>query len=306
MTIDGFVEKPDAEKAAQLVADGWLWNAGIFLLRAATASSEIGRYAPQVAAAARSAVAQGVGEGNALLLASDAFRAAPAISFDHAVMEKTNLGAVVAARFDWTDLGTWESVFAAAAKDGEGNAVSGDAVVLGTRDSYVASTRPKLGVIGMSGVVVVASDEAVLVTTRDQTGDVKSLAAAVEALPERVIGDYVRHMRPWGHYQTLTLGDHHQVKRIVVDPGSRTSLQVHAQRSEHWTVVEGTAEVTLGNDVNALKTRLLAVNQSIDIPRGAVHRIANRAAVPLTLIEVQTGDYLGEDDIVRLEDDYGR
>src|SRR4051812_28441186 len=196
MSVDGFIEKPDAAMAAQLVADGWLWNAGIFLLRAATASSEIGRHAPQVASNVRSAVAQGLGEGNALVLAPDAFSAAPAISFDHAVMEKTELAAVVAARFDWSDLGTWESVFAAAAKDGEGNAVSGDAVVLHSSDSFVSSSRPKVGVIGMHGVVVVASDDAVLVTTRDQTGDVKSLAAAMAALPERVIGDFVRHLRP--------------------------------------------------------------------------------------------------------------
>jgi mannose-1-phosphate guanylyltransferase/mannose-6-phosphate isomerase len=251
-------------------------------------------------------VAQGSGDGNALLLERQAFLSSPTISFDRAVMEKTNLGAVVAARFDWSDLGTWESVFASAEKNADGNVIAGDTVVVDTRDSYINSSGPKVGVAGLEGVVVVASDDSVLVTTRDRAPAVKELAAAVAAAPERALGDFVRHYRPWGHYQTLALGARHQVKRIVVNPGQRLSLQVHAQRSEHWTVAEGTGEVTVGPDMKNLKTRSLTPGQSIDIPRGAIHRLANRGAAPLTLIEVQNGDYLGEDDIVRLEDDYGR
>jgi mannose-1-phosphate guanylyltransferase / mannose-6-phosphate isomerase len=306
MTVDGFVEKPDATRAAALIAEGWLWNSGIFLMRAATALSEIGRYVPAISTAARTAVTQGAGESNSLVLARESFLTAPAVSFDHAVMEKTSLGAVVAARFDWSDLGTWDSVFSVGAKDSAGNVLTGDTVVIDTRDSLVTSTRPKVGVVGMSDVVIVASDDSVLVTTRGQAAAVRSLAGTVAAANERVIGDYVRHYRPWGHYQTLVLGDRHQVKRIVVDPGQRLSLQVHAHRAEHWTVVEGSGEVTLGPDMKSLKTTTVGERQSVDIPRGAVHRVANRGATPLTIIEVQTGEYLGEDDIVRLEDDYGR
>jgi mannose-1-phosphate guanylyltransferase/mannose-6-phosphate isomerase len=306
MTVERFVEKPDPERAEQMITEGWLWNGGIFLMRAATATSEIGRFAPAVASAARTAVTQGTGEGNALILARDPFLASPSISFDHAVMEKTDLAAVVAARFDWSDLGTWESVFAAAPKDRDGNAVTGDAVVVDTHNSYIASARYKLGVAGLDDVVIVASDDSILVARRDCAPAVKDIATAVAAVPERTFGDFVRHYRPWGHYQTLTLGDGHQVKRIVVNPGHRLSLQVHAHRAEHWTVAEGTGEVTLGPDAKALKMRTLARGQSLDIPKGAVHRLANRGPVPLTVIEVQTGDYLGEDDIVRLEDDYGR
>jgi mannose-1-phosphate guanylyltransferase/mannose-6-phosphate isomerase len=306
MTVDGFVEKPDAERATELIADGWLWNGGIFLMRAATALSEIGRHAPAISTAARSAVTQGAGDGNALVLARDPFVTAPAVAFDRAVMEKTGLGAVVAARFGWSDLGTWETVFEVGAKDEAGNVVAGDAVVVDTRNSLISTTRPKVGVLGLSDVVVVASDDAVLVTTRGHAGAVRGLAATVAAAPERVIGDFVRHYRPWGHYQTLALGERHQVKRIVVEPGQRLSLQMHAHRAEHWTVLEGTAEVTLGSDPKALKTLALAEAQSANIPRGAIHRLANRGSVSLVIIEVQSGDYLGEDDIVRLEDDYGR
>jgi mannose-1-phosphate guanylyltransferase/mannose-6-phosphate isomerase len=304
--VDDFIEKPDAERAAELVADGWLWNSGIFLMRAATVQSELGHHALAVATAARGAVAQGTGDGNALLLARDAFLAAPAISFDHAVMEKTRQAAVVAAHFDWSDLGTWDSVSAASGKDAQGNTATGDVHLLDTRDSFVISAQPRVAVIGMSGVVVVANDESILVTTHGQAASLKALTAALAAAPERVIGDFIRHVRPWGHYQTIALGPRYQVKRIVVEPAQRLSLQMHAQRAERWTVVEGTGEVTLGRDMKALKTVTVGENQSVDIPRGAVHRLANRGAVPLTIIEVQTGDYLGEDDIVRFEDDYGR
>ncbi len=306
MSVDGFVEKPDAQKASEMMSEGWLWNAGIFLMRAATALAELGQHAPAVAAAARTAVSQGQGDGNALVLAREPFMTAPAISFDRAVMEKTQQAAVVAGRFDWSDLGTWESIFALAKKDPNGNAVSGDVVVFDTNDSMVSSTRAKVAVAGLDNVLVVATDDSVLVTTRERAASLKDVVAAVNGAPEKVIGDYVRHYRPWGHYQALALGERHQVKRLVVNPGQRLSLQLHHQRAEHWTVVEGAAEVTVGPDSKSLKTRGLQVGQSIDIPRESIHRLANRGAIPLVIIEVQNGEYLGEDDIVRIEDDYGR
>jgi mannose-1-phosphate guanylyltransferase / mannose-6-phosphate isomerase len=221
-------------------------------------------------------------------------------------MEKTTLAAVAAGRFDWSDLGTWQSVFNANPKDGGGNVVTGEAALIETRNSLVNTTRHKVGLLGLSDVVVVATEDGVLVMPRAMAGEVRSVATAVAAMPQRPQGDFTRQYRPWGHFQTVARADRHQVKRIVVQPGHRLSLQVHAHRAEHWTVVEGAGEVTVGPDRKSVKVVTLREMQSIDIPRGSVHRLANRDQQPLTLIEVQTGDYLGEDDIVRLEDDYGR
>ncbi len=305
-TVQSFEEKPAAPRAIELLDAGALWNAGIFLMRAATALAEIEAYAPAVAIAGRNAVTAGAGEAAALYLAPEPFLEAPAISFDHAVMEKTELAAVVEARFDWSDLGTWAAVFDAARKDVAGNVVSGDAVLIEAESSYVHTTRPKVGVVGVKDIVVVASDDAVLVTRREDAARVKALAGALAAAPEAVIGDFARHYRPWGHYQALELGLTHQVKRIVVAPGQRLSLQMHEHRAEHWTVVQGIADVTVGPAMEVLETHTLRPGDSIDIPKGAIHRVANPGDRPMTLIEVQLGNYLGEDDIVRLEDDYGR
>ncbi|HLB79456.1 MAG TPA: mannose-1-phosphate guanylyltransferase/mannose-6-phosphate isomerase, partial [Dongiaceae bacterium] len=304
--VAAFVEKPRAATATEFVAAGYLWNSGIFLMRAATALAEIDKHAAAIAVAAKDAVAGASADGGAIRLAAEPFLAARPISFDYAVMEKTDLAALVAAGFDWSDLGTWSAVWDAANKDDAGNAVSGDAVLVGTRRSYVRTSRPRVGVVGAEDIVVVASDDAVLVTTRQRADAVKDLVAAVEAAPEDGIGDFARHDRPWGHYQSLDLGEKHQVKRIIVNPGQRLSLQKHARRAEHWTVVEGIAEITVGVDAAALETKTARAGEHVHIPQGAIHRLANRGTAPMTLIEVQVGDYLGEDDIVRFEDDYGR
>ncbi len=303
-----FVEKPDVARARQYMADGYLWNSGIFLLGARTALSELGAQAPEIASAAASAIAAGeAADGGAVLhLDREAFAAAPKISFDHAVMEKTANAAVVDARFDWSDLGTWGSVWEADRHDAAGNVAVGDAVLLDARDSYVSTSRPRVGVVGVSDLVVVATDDAVLVAARKDADRVKELTAAIDAAPEAVYGDFVRHYRPWGYYQSLDQGRRHQVKRIVVKPGARLSLQKHAHRAEHWTVVEGVAEITLGMERDALDVTTVRENETVHIPQGAIHRMANRGKTPMTLIEVQVGDYLGEDDIVRFEDDYGR
>jgi mannose-1-phosphate guanylyltransferase/mannose-6-phosphate isomerase len=303
--VERFVEKPDEDKAVALVAAGCLWNSGIFLMRVATAMAEMTRHAPRVASAAQNAV-RGVTADGAGQLVDEVLLSAPKISFDYAVMEKTDLAAVVEARFDWSDLGTWSAVWDAAGKDADGNVAEGDATLVDTRGAYVATSRPKLGVVGLDDVVIVASDDAVLVTNRANADSVKTLVAAIDSAPEAVIGDFVRHYRPWGHYQSLELGTGHQVKRIVVNAGQRLSLQKHAHRAEHWTVVEGVAEVTVGMTMETLAVTTVDTGTSIDVPRGAIHRLTNRGAVPVTVIEVQFGDYLGEDDIVRLQDDYGR
>lgn len=304
--VAAFVEKPDALRAGEFVAAGYLWNSGMFLLSAATAVAELQRHAPEIARAAAAAVAAAVADGNAVALDAEAFAASPRLSFDYAVMEKTTQAAVVEARFDWTDLGAWSAVWDAAEKDAAGNVVVGDAVLVAARNAYVSTETQRIGVVGLDNVVVVAGDGAVLVTTRERAGEVKDLVAAFEARPEKVIGDFVRHYRPWGHYQSLDQGPRHQVKRIVVNPGARLSLQKHQHRAEHWTVVEGLAEITVGMERNKLKVKTVAPGEHVHIPKGAIHRMANPGAAPMTLIEVQVGDYLGEDDIVRLEDDYGR
>ena len=303
-----FVEKPNAERAAQFVARGYLWNSGIFLMSAATARAELEAHAPEIAAAAHAAVAAGAASDDGTILRLDraAFAAAPKTSFDRAVMEKTAEAAVADARFDWSDLGTWAAVWDAGARDGDDNVTAGDAVLVDVTDSFVSTTRPKVGVVGVSDLIVVATDDAVLVAARSQADRVKELTAAIESAPEAVYGDYVRHYRPWGYYQSLDQGRRHQVKRLVVKPGARLSLQKHAYRAEHWTVVEGVADVTLGMEQDALAVTRVEENRSIHIPLGAIHRIANPGKTPVTVIEVQVGDYLGEDDIVRFEDDYGR
>ncbi len=303
-----FVEKPNAERAVQFVAKGYLWNSGIFVLSADTARSELAAHAPEIAAAAHAAVAAGKTseDGTVLRLDAEAFAAAPKISFDRAVMEQTAGAAVTDARFDWSDLGTWAAVWDAGARDAADNVTVGDTVLVDVTDSYISTTRPKVGVVGVSDIIVVASDDAVLVASRTEADRVKELAGAIEAAPEAVYGDFVRHYRPWGYYQSLDQGRRHQVKRIVVNPGARLSLQKHAHRAEYWTVVEGVADVTIGTALDALEVTRLTENQSTHISRGAIHRMANPGEAPVTVIEVQVGDYLGEDDIVRFEDDYGR
>ena len=304
--VDAFIEKPDAARAGELVAAGYLWNSGIFLLRAATALAELKTHAPEIAAAAHAAVAAATVNGSTTTLSRDHFVASPQLSIDYAVMEKTKLAAVVEARFDWSDLGTWAAVWDAAKKDGAGNVATGDATIVDAKNVYVSTDRYTVGVVGVDDVVVVAADGSVLVTTRERAGSVKDLVAAIQAGPEKLFGDFVRHFRPWGYYQSLDQGARHQVKRIVVNPGGRLSLQKHAHRAEHWTVVAGIADITVGKDMESLKTTPVKEGEHAYIPLGAIHRMANSGSEPMTLIEVQVGDYLGEDDIVRLQDDYGR
>ena len=305
-SVDEFVEKPDAKRAAELVRSGYLWNSGIFLMRAATALSELTAHAPEIAAAVGKAVASAKVDGNVVTIDKAAFDTAPKKSIDYAVMEKTKLAAVVPASFDWNDLGTWSAVWDEAAKDADGNVAAGNVTFLDARDNYVSSETDTVGVVGVDDIVVVAADGSILVTTRSRAAEVKELVAAVKAKPEANFGDFVRHFRPWGNYQSLDQGPRHQVKRIVVTPGARLSLQKHFHRAEHWTVVSGIADITIGPDMDHLKTVRLNPNESVHIPLGHIHRMANPGSEPMTLIEVQIGDYLGEDDIVRLQDDYGR
>jgi mannose-1-phosphate guanylyltransferase/mannose-6-phosphate isomerase len=304
--VTAFVEKPDRERAEEFIGRGYLWNSGIFLMKASVALTELGLHAPETLKAIEAAVRAARADGTTLLVDKAAFAAAPKRSFDYAVMEKTSCAAVVAADFDWSDVGTWSAVWDAGTKDADGNVIVGDGHAVDARNAYIATDAYRIGVAGIDDAVVVASAGAVLVTTRQHAGAVKDLVAAMDKAPEKVFGDFVRHFRPWGYYQSLDQGKTYQVKRIVVSPGARLSLQMHKHRAERWTVVEGIADVTVGMDRAALRTTRLEAGGHVQIPKGAIHRMANPGSVPMVLIEVQMGDYLGEDDIVRLEDDYGR
>ncbi len=272
------------------------------MMQADVALGELRAHAADIlGAAARGGRGCDGGIAEAWPCSAKAFRAARRISFDHAVMEKTDRAVVIDAGFDWSDLGTWGSVWDAAEKDENDNVVEGEVTIVGARGNYVSTDRPSIGIVGVDNLVVVASDDSVLIAPRDSSEMVKALHAAVSSKTGAEIGDRARHYRPWGYYQSLEVGPSHQVKRLFVYPGQRLSLQKHRHRSEHWTVVEGVAEVTVDDKIAEVHP-----NQSAYIPLGAVHRIANRGATPAVIIEVQCGDYLGEDDIIRIEDDYGR
>jgi mannose-1-phosphate guanylyltransferase / mannose-6-phosphate isomerase len=300
--VEAFVEKPDAATATRYMAEHYLWNSGNFMFRADVMLDEISRFEPEMAEAARGAVAGLTHDLDFQRLAAEPFGHAPRKSIDYAVMERTKLAAVVPAEMGWSDIGSWDSVWSEIDHDAQGNALSGSAVVLDSRNSLVRSEDGVLtAVVGLDDVVVVTTDDAVLVASRHKTEQVKTLVEMLKAQNRREAVEHRRIYRPWGFYQGVDVGARYQVKRIAVHPGAQLSLQKHFHRAEHWVVVKGTAEVTIGESI-----RTLHENQSVYIPIGSVHRLANPGKILLELIEVQVGSYLGEDDIVRLDDVYGR
>jgi len=302
LAVEAFVEKPDAATAARYVAEHYLWNSGNFMFRADVMLDEITRFEPAMAEAARAAVAQMTQDLDFLRLAAEPFGRAPKKSIDYAVMERTSLAAVVPADMGWSDVGSWDAVWENLDHDAAGNAVSGPAVVLDSRNNLVRSEDSMLtAVIGIDNAVVIATGDAVLVAARDKAENVKALVEELKSQNRREAVEHRRIYRPWGYYQGVDNGIRYQVKRIVVKPGARLSLQKHFHRAEHWVVVKGTAEVTVGEGARAVHE-----NESVYIPIGSVHRLANPGKIPLELIEVQVGSYLGEDDIQRLDDTYGR
>jgi mannose-1-phosphate guanylyltransferase/mannose-6-phosphate isomerase len=302
LAVTRFTEKPDAATAAAFLADGChLWNSGMFLFTAATLIAELERHAPAVLAAVRNAVAARTTDLDFIRLDRAAFAAAPSISLDYAVAEKTTKAAVVPASLGWSDVGSWAALWELARKDASGNAAIGNVVVEDSRGSYVRSDGPLVAVLGLEDAVVVATEDAVLAMPRARAQDVKRVVDRLKAAGRKEAIEHRRMYRPWGFYEGLITGDRFQVKRIVVKPGGRLSLQKHMHRAEHWVVVNGTAEVTRDEEV-----LLVRENESVYLPLGCVHRLANPGRIPLVLIEVQSGPYLGEDDIVRLEDVYGR
>lgn len=297
-----FVEKPNMEKASAMLAQGgFLWNSGMFLLRASVYLAELEHFAPEIFAACRTAWEKRNEDGAFCRPEREAFLAAPANSIDYAVMEHTRLAAVVPLHTAWSDLGSWEAFYQAGPADAGGNVCAGDVLTEDAEGCYFNATHRLLAAIGVRDLVVVETQDAVLVAPRDKVQEVKKIVGRLQREGRPECKHHPLVYRPWGSYETLVLGGRFQVKRIIVNPGAELSLQMHHHRAEHWVVVSGTAEVTNGDVV-----RLFSENQSTYIPVGTKHRLKNPGVIPLVLIEIQSGAYLGEDDIVRFADVYGR
>lgn len=304
VVLDRFVEKPDAARAAELLGDSrYLWNAGVFLARADVLIAAFRAHAPEVLAAAEASVAAAEADLGFLRLDGIAWAEAPSISIDYAVMEKA--GNLAAVRFDgqWSDLGSWTAVWQESGRDGAGNATHGNAVALDCQGSLLRSEVEGIELVGVGlrNIVAVAMDDAVLVADLTNTQGVKRAVEVLKAKGAKQATAFQTDHRPWGWFETLALGHRFQVKRIHVHPGAALSLQSHVHRAEHWVVVQGTARVTVGDAV-----RLVGENESVYIPLGVKHRMENPGKLPMVLIEVQSGSYLGEDDITRYEDRYAR
>jgi len=301
--VERFVEKPDlATAVGYLAAGGYDWNSGMFLFKASRYLEELGEHAPAMLAAVREAYASAHGDLDFVRVDQDAFARVPDDSIDYAVMEKTARAAVVPVDCAWSDIGSWSALWLAGQRDADGNLREGDTLAIDARNSLLRShDRHLLAAVGVDDLVVVTTPDATLVARRDAAQDVKKVVDRLKAdgRPEHLFHRKV--YRPWGSYDSIDMGERFQVKRIVVKPGAALSLQKHHHRAEHWIVVSGTAEVTRDEDVF-----LLGENQSTYLPLGSVHRLRNPGKVPLELIEVQSGSYLGEDDIVRFDDVYGR
>lgn len=302
LEVTAFIEKPDTDRALSLLNEGACsWNSGMFVYRATTFLSEIGRTAPDVLTACQAAVAGGYRDGGFWRLEPEAFRSCPDISVDHAVAERTKTCAVIVGDLGWSDIGSWSSLWESSARDENGNAVVGDVILEDARNCYAHIQHGLAALVGIENAVLVVTADAVLLSAKDRTQDVKRVVERLRA-ENRVEGNSHQLVhRPWGFYQQIDRGSRFQVKQVVVKPGATLSLQMHHHRAEHWIVVEGTARVTCGETVT-----LVFENQSTYIPVGSVHRLENPGRIPLRLIEVQSGSYLAEDDIVRLDDQYGR
>ncbi len=302
LPVEAFVEKPDLETAQSYVASGdYYWNSGMFLFRASRYIEELERFRPEIVAACHKALQSEYSDLDFIRLDEAAFKACPDDSIDYAVMEKTEQAVMVPLDAGWSDVGSWSALWEIADKDESGNILKGDVLVADVSNSYLSSSGRLIGAVGLENLIVVETADAILVADKDRVQDVKAIVNQLKADNRPEASDQTKVFRPWGSYESIDNGERFQVKHIRVAPGEQLSLQKHHHRSEHWIVVNGTARVTCGE-----KTFLVSENQSTYIPIGEVHRLENPGKIPLDLIEVQTGSYLGEDDIVRLEDVYGR
>ena len=298
--VEAFAEKPNAETARDYVEAGYLWNSGNFLFPADVMLEEAESFEPEIVAAVRRAVEDATRDLGFCRLGA-AFHGAPSLSIDYAVLERTGRAAVVEGSFPWSDVGSWNAVREISAPDEQGNVQRGPVRMVDATNSYIHSEGPLVAAIGVEGLSVVATGDAVLIMPSARSEEVKHLVASLKAERRNEATEHPKMHRPWGSYETINLGGRFRVKKIIVDPGERLSLQRHHHRSEHWIVVTGTAEVTVGEEVFTVHE-----NESTYIPLGSVHRLTNPGRIPLELIEVQVGSYLGEDDIVRLDDVYNR
>lgn len=301
-TVERFVEKPDPATAVDyLDAGDWVWNSGMFMFPVGLYLSELQRFEPETYTAVEASVRESRPDLDFLRLDAESFARASSTSVDYAVMESTDRAAVVPASLGWNDVGAWSSLWNLGEKDSAGNVIVGDVISRETKDSYLHSDRGLLTTLGLTDAIVVATDDVVLVADRDRAQEVKAVVEELKAHGRTEATSHRVVYRPWGSYQLIDAGQHYQVKHITVQPGHQLSLQKHARRAEHWVIVSGVAEVTKGDDVHVLEE-----NTSLYIPVDCVHRLRNPGPSPLHLIEVQTGEYLGEDDIIRLDDSYGR
>lgn len=301
-TVAAFEEKPTASRAEELLSKGdCYWNSGIFLFKASVFLQELRKYAPDIAEACQKAWAGRQSDRDFVRVDSADFGSSPAVSVDYAVMERTSESCVVPLGTQWNDLGSWSAFYDATGHDHNGNACVGDVITHDAKGCYLHGTHRLVAALGVDNLVVVESADAVLVTRKDRSQDVKVLLDSLKDQGRSEAQFHTRVYRPWGSYEVLAVGTRFQVKRIIVNPSEVLSLQLHHHRAEHWVVVSGTAKVTVGE-----KVLLLHEDQSTYIPLGTVHRLENPGKIPLEIVEIQSGSYLGEDDIVRLEDTYGR
>ena len=302
--ILAFVEKPDAATAERYVASGaYLWNSGIFLMRASVWIAQLGALRPDMLSACRAAFAAHSAERDFLRVGAEAFTACPADSIDYAVMEKmpAGMGVVIPLEAGWSDVGAWDALWQIGSKDSDGNVLRGDVMAVETRDSLAIAQSRMVACIGLADTVVVETPDAVLVAHKSHMQQIKEVVGRLKRDKRPEADAHRKVHRPWGYYDSIDAGSRFQVKRIMVNPGAAISLQMHHHRAEHWIVVRGTARVTRGEEII-----LLSENESTYIPIGTRHRLENPGKLPLEIIEVQSGAYLGEDDIVRFEDTYGR
>ncbi len=301
-SVKEFVEKPDITTARDYLRSGdFLWNSGMFMFKASQLISELETHHPQILNSCKLAIDNSVIDLNFVRVEKEAFTSCPDISIDYAVMEKTNSAAMVTLDAGWSDIGSWSALWDISQKNIDGNALKGDTLTEQTKNTYVHADSRLVATVGIENLVIIETKDAVLVAHKDNVQDVKKIVDQLKSAsrPEHILHREV--YRPWGAYDSIDTGDRYQVKRITVQPGAKLSVQMHHHRAEHWIVVSGTAKVTNGE-----KTYLVTENQSTYIPIGQIHALENPGVIPLELIEVQSGSYLGEDDIVRLEDKYGR
>ena len=300
--VDNFVEKPDLETAKKYISSGYyLWNSGMFMFKASRYLEELKKFEPEVYRICVEAVMQSTEDLDFIRISEEIFKDCPNISIDNAVMEKTDAAVVVPLNAGWSDVGSWSSLYDVSVKDKDSNVITGDSICIDTKNTLIRGEERLITTIGVEGLIIVDTKDALLVAKKDQSQKVKKIT---NELKEKGRSEYFSHRevyRPWGKYDSLDQGERYQVKLITVKPGQKLSLQMHHHRAEHWIVVSGTARVTLGQD-----ELMLSENQSTYIPVGMTHALENPGKIPLELIEVQSGSYLGEDDIVRFEDRYGR